>query len=159
MMAKFDPARALTMASAKTVFGHSLKNGDPLVVTDSPSLRGEINQAMAQRLWASGLAVYTDDHRPTPVAPAAVDAAPSDAGVDALESSAPAEISVNADLVTWQSDDFELGRMAGDHVTNDDLRAIAKREGVPLRGDETKKQMQTWIMNTRMASSDHTQDG
>lgn len=63
----FDPARPLVMAQFRTVLGHGLNAGTALTVTDEPSAAGEVDEALARRLWNGGLAMYADEARPTPV--------------------------------------------------------------------------------------------
>ena len=49
-MSKFDPDRKLVMAKFKTVLGHSLPAGTPLLLAAEPAAAGEIDEAMARRL-------------------------------------------------------------------------------------------------------------
>jgi hypothetical protein len=146
----YDPKRRLVMARFKTVLGHSLPAGTALAVVDEPSARGEVDQAMAQRLFNAKLAIYEDDHRPTPVetpeaekarlAAEAFDVAPSDD-----------EVAVVDDLQVWQEDDEATGKKKGAKVTKDDLLAIAEREGVTVETDDNKADLQRKIMIARAA--------
>lgn len=63
----FDPTRRLVMASFKTVLGHDLPAGTPLVLKDKPEAFAEVDEPVARRLWDAKLAVYMEDARPTPV--------------------------------------------------------------------------------------------
>lgn len=55
------------------------------------------------------------------------------------------------DLVKWQADDGEAGKLAGESVTNDDLRLIASREGAAIESDDNKESLQRKIMAHRAA--------
>jgi hypothetical protein len=57
-MNDFDPTRRIVMAKFKTVLGHSLPAGTPLAIVEEPSARGEVDEAMARRLFAAKIAVY-----------------------------------------------------------------------------------------------------
>lgn len=143
-MSDFDPARKLIMAKFKTVHGHGLGIGTPLAVVASPSLRAEVDEAMARRLWKSGVAVYAEDFRPTPVETKEQEAA----RLTAVE--APAgepETAIEVDHFEVQ-DDLR--------VTNDKLRQIAADEGVELESDDNKADMQIKIMRARAARAVET---
>lgn len=56
----FDAAKTLVAAKTRTINGKDLQPGD---VIDA-----ELPTATLMRLWMTGLAVYQDDFRPTPVA-------------------------------------------------------------------------------------------
>lgn len=127
-MSLFDPTRPLTMAKFKTVLGHTLTVGTALKITDAPAAPGEIDLVMAERLHASGLAVYTDDFRPTPV-----------------EASAP---------ISTPVPEVDLGEGDGSipadlQTTNAGLREIAEREGVDVESDDNKAELQRKIMAAR----------
>src|SRR5690606_36187632 len=151
----FDPNRKLVMDKFKTVHGFNLNRGTRLTLAAEPARAGEVTEARARRLWSSGLAVYAEDFGATPVETAGAAAIRQaaeiveDAGGDVGEVS-----DVPPDLVTWQQDDEALGRRAGDRVTNDDLRAIAEREGIAgLETDDNKATMQMKIVAGRAAQA------
>lgn len=139
-MSDFDPARKLIMAKFKTVHGHGLGVGTPLAVVASPTLRAEVDEAMARRLWKSGAAVYAEDFRPTPVETKEQEAA----RLTAVEAPAPV-----ADASAIEVDHFEIQDDL--RVTNDKLRQIAEDEGVELESDDNKADMQIKIMRARAA--------
>lgn len=161
-MSDFDPTRPLIMAKFKTVDGFGVTPGTPLVIVADPRATGEVTEAMAKRLHAKGTAVYADDFRPTPVetedqarAREAV-AVLADAGEVAIEGDAdgqtePGEIAPPADLVTWQDDDADLGKVAGDRVTKEDLLTIALREEIELTDESTKPVIIRQIVEARAA--------
>lgn len=68
-MSKFDPDKPLVMAKPQTIYIHRMATGDPLTIVDeeTPDERGAVTADLAERLWATGFAVYADDFRPTPV--------------------------------------------------------------------------------------------
>lgn len=66
-MSQFDPKKSLVMAVFKTVLGHDLQPGTRLTIVTKPDAAGEVDTALANRLWASGIAVYDDAFSPTPV--------------------------------------------------------------------------------------------
>jgi hypothetical protein len=148
----YDPKRRLVMASFKTVLGHNLPAGTPLTVVEEPKARGEIDLAMATRLHGGRIAVYAEDARPTPV-----ETPEQERNRLALEAlrDAPADdpdaFVATDDLTVWQADDAETGKKAGDKVTNDDLRAIAEREGALIESDDNKPDLQRKIMERRAA--------
>lgn len=150
----FDPARQLVMAKFKTVLGHDLPVGTRLAVVETPSAPGEVDEAMARRLWNGGLAVYIEDLRPTPVE--TVDQAQEREAVEALAATEEGEdlAAVPDDLTVWQHDDEALGRKRGDKVTNGDLRAIADREEVETESDDNKADLQRKIVAARAARAE-----
>lgn len=165
-MSDFDPNRPLTMAVFKTVDGFPVTAGTPLIIVEEPSKSGEVTEAMANRLWARGWAVYADDFRPTPVeteeqakareaagliADAALPVIEGD-GSDLTEQLSP-ELVAPADLVTWQDDDADLGKKAGDRVTKEDLITIAFREEIELTDESTKPVIIRQIVEARAAKA------
>ncbi len=153
----FDPKRRLVMASFKTVLGHNLPAGTPLIIAEEPTALGEVDEGMARRLHASGVATYAEDARPTPVetpeqerARLAAEAL-RDAPVGSDLGLVPSD-----DLVTWQADDKETGKKAGDRVTKVDLIAIAEREGVVIETDDNKPDLIRKIMAKRAGAFDNT---
>lgn len=144
-MSDFDPARKLTMARFKTVLGHGLQAGTPLAIVKEPTARGEVDEAMARRLHKSGIAVYAEDFRPTPVETKEQEAARLTAGETATPDST--ESAIEGDQIEVQ-DDLR--------VSNADLRKIAKDEGVELESDDNKADMQLKIMRARAARAEQT---
>ncbi|MEJ7831340.1 MAG: hypothetical protein WKF79_00360 [Nocardioides sp.] len=152
----FDPKRRLVMATFKTVLGHNLPAGTPLVIVgEEPAASGEVDEAMARRLHASGVATYVEDARPTPVetpeqerarlAHEALRDAPEGGDLDLL---------VSNDLQVWAADDSETGKKAGDRVTKADLLVIAEREGARVETDDNKPDLQRKIMLRRAEGFD-----
>ena len=165
-MSDFDPNRPLTMTKFKTVEGFPVTAGTPLVIVEAPAKSGEVTEAMAKRLWAKGTAVYADDFRPTPVetedqarareaagalADAALPVIEGD-GSDLTEETSP-ELVPPADLLTWQDDDADLGKKAGDRVTKEDLVTIAFREEIELTDESTKPVIIRQIVEARAAKA------
>lgn len=165
-MSDFDPTRRLTMAKFKTVDGFPLTAGTPLVIVEEPRANGEVTELMARRLHAKGNAVYAEDFRPTPVetddqarsreavsvlADAALPVIEGD-GSDLTEELSP-ELVPPADLVTWQDDDANLGKKAGDRVTKEDLITIAFREDIVLTDESTKPVIIRQIVEARAAKA------
>ena len=164
---EFDPTRKLTMAKRRTVLGHALSRGTPLEIVDKPEKAGEVDHAMARMLWLKGVAIYSDDFRPTPVETPDAEAArlardaqnvsaagPRGAEIGELSPAEPGddlELEIPDDLVVWQRDDAEAGKRAGDRVTNDDLRLIATREQVEIESDDNKADLQRKITLRRLA--------
>lgn len=147
----FDPKRRLVMATFKTVLGHNLPAGTTLTIVDEPSARGEVDKAMAARLFNSKNAVYFEDARPTPVE--SPDQEKARLAAEALYDAGPdGEVSVPADLIVWQEDDAETGRKKGDKVTRPDLVAIASREGVTFETDDNKGELTRKIVEHRAAT-------
>lgn len=68
-MSDFNANRPMTVRRFKTVHGFNLNAGTPVNITDRPAARGDMTEATARRLWASGVIVAADTYRPTPVAP------------------------------------------------------------------------------------------
>lgn len=147
----FDPRRPIVMATFKTVLGHNLPAGTPLTIVEEPTAKGEVDEAMARRLFASRNAVYREDARPTPVETPEAEKArlAAEALRDAAGTEGEGQLVPQEDLVSWQADDEELGTKAGDRVTNDHLRAIAARERVVVEGDDNKADLQRKIMEGR----------
>jgi hypothetical protein len=129
----FDPKRPLVMASFKTVLGHNLPVGTPLVITDEPSAPGEVDEGLARRLWNGKAAAYATDLRPTPV-----ETPEQERARLALEAMRDGNTEPTADLLVWQEDDAEAGKKAGAKVTKDDLLIIAARESVTVETDDNK---------------------
>jgi hypothetical protein len=165
-MSDFDPTRPLTMAKFKTVDGFPVTPGTPLFIVETPSKSGEVTELMARRLHAKGNAVYADDFRPTPVeteeqarareaagalADAALPVIEGD-GSNLTEELSP-ELVPPADLVTWQDDDADLGKKAGDRVTKEDLITIAFREQIALTDESTKPVIIRQIVEARAAKA------
>lgn len=144
-MSKFDPARKLTMARFKTVNGHGLRAGTPLIIADEPSAPGEVEEAMARRLWNAGMAVYAEDFRPTPVESKEQEAARLVGG----ETASP-----DADESAIEGDQIEVQDDL--RVSNSALRKIAEDEGVALESDDNKADMQFKIMQGRAARAPDT---
>lgn len=142
----FDPKRRLVMASFKTVLGHNLPAGTPLAIVDEPAAPGEVDEALARRLFASKLAGYDDEVYATPVETPEAERnrlaleALRDGGTDALATD---------DLLVWAADDAETGKKAGQKVTKDDLLVIAAREGVVVETDDNKPDLQRKILERR----------
>lgn len=147
----------LVMARRKSVGGHYLNAGTPLVITAKPSAPGEVTQAVADMLAAKRIAIPLDEVRPTPVETKEQEAARLMAEARAIEASASAEaadaVAVQADLVSWQADDAEAKAKKGDRVSNDHLRLIAAREGVAVESDDNKADLQSKIMAARALSA------
>lgn len=140
----------IVMAQFKTVLGHPLQKGTPLVVVAEPAAPGEVDQAMANRLLKSGIAVDAGAYCPTPVETREEEAA-------RLIEQSDGEVPMNdvpAELLRWQADDAEAGKAAGDTVTNADLRLIAAREDVPVEGDDNKADLIGKILGARAARVD-----
>lgn len=135
-MSNFDPTRALVMAKFKTVNGHSLPAGTPLTIVAEPEGRAQIDEAMAKRLFAGGIAIYADDFRPTPVESKEAEAARllADAPADA-EGAPDDDLVIPADLA----------------VSNAKLRDIAAEEGVAVESDDNKADLQRKIIQARAA--------
>lgn len=145
----FDPKRRLVMATFKTVLGHSLPAGTTLTVVEEPTQRGEVDEALAARLYNSKNAVYFEDARPTPVE--TPDQERARLAREALRDSPADDVVATDDLVVWQDDDAETGKKAGQKVTNDDLRVIAAREGAVVETDDNKGDLRRKIMEARAA--------
>lgn len=160
-MKDFDPKTPLVMAESKTADGQNLRRGDKLKISKDPAGPGEVSESTARLLYAKQAAIPAADFRPTPVETKQQEAARllSDEPDPVPEAEAPADTVTSdgdqftpaPDLVTWQHDDEEAGRKAGDKVTNADLVLIAGRETVDLPGDATKADMQRLIMEAREA--------
>lgn len=163
-MSKFDPTRQLIMGTFKTVSGFNIPQGTPLFIVETPAKTGEVTEDMARLLWNRKIAVYDDDYRPTPVetdeqartreavgalADAGAVVESEDLGGDDLTS----ELVAPADLVTWQDDDVDLGKKAGDRVTKEDLLTIAFREEVVLTDESTKPVIIRQIVEHRAAQA------
>lgn len=163
-MTDFDPAKPLTMTGFKTVDGFNLTAGTRLVIVAEPKVLGEVTESMARRLHAKGNAVYEEDFRPTPVETeeqgrareaglvlaAATPAVSVEGNATELE---PGEITPPDDLVTWQADDLDLGKKAGDRVTKEDLVTIAFREEIVLTDESTKPVIIRQIVEARAAKA------
>jgi hypothetical protein len=145
----FDPKRRLVMATFKTVLGHSLPAGTTLTIVEEPSARGEVDEALARRLFNSKNAVYFEDARPTPVE--TPDQERARLAREALRDSPADDVVATDDLSVWQEDDAETGKKAGQKVTNDDLRVIAAREGAVVETDDNKGDLTRKIMEARAA--------
>lgn len=158
-MSDLDPTRKLKMSRFKTVFGHSLNAGASLFIVDEPKASGEVDTAMARRLFKSGVAVYAEDFRPTPVETKEQEAARLSTSATPAEEANPkgdsAEatlaLEIPADLIVWQNDDEELGKTAGQKVTNEDLQVIAQRQGAVIESDDNKVELQRKIIEHRAA--------
>lgn len=133
-MSTFDPTRRLVLGSFRTVLGHQLDAGTPLVIVDQPSAPGEVEEGLARMLWNKKVALYAEDARPTPVETPAQEQARL--AREAMRDGE--EVPVLTDLLVWQVDDAETGKKQGDRVTKDDLLVIAARERVPVEGDDNK---------------------
>jgi hypothetical protein len=162
-MSKLDYDRKLVMTKFKTVLGHNLTAGTPLVITDKPIEAGQIDRDMADRLFGGGLAVYAEDFHPTPVETAEQEAARllrgGTASPDLTEGEIdPPQIEVQADLVTWQEDNPTLGKTAGQKVTKDDLLAIAELEEDAVESDDNKADLQRKIMEARASRAPATDE-
>lgn len=144
-MSDFDPTRKLTMARFKTVHGHNLNAGAALTIVAEPAGAGEVDEAMARRLHKSGIAVYADDFRPTPVETVEQEAARLIGGETASPDTA--ESAIEGDQIEVQEDL---------RTTNDRLRQIAADEGVALESDDNKADMQFKIMQARAARAGDT---
>ena len=131
----FDPSRRLVMATFRTVLGHGLNAGTPLTIVDEPSARGEVDEKLAQRLYAGRIATYAEDFRPTPVE--TPEMAKRRQAVEAVREAPKGEITMD-DLEVWQEDDEETGKKKGQKVTKDDLLTIARRESVEIETDDNK---------------------
>lgn len=134
-MSEFDPARSLIIAKFKTVGGHPLPVGTALSITAAPEKPGEIDAAMARRLFASGIAVYAEDYHPTPIESVEAEAARIIAEAADLDEAAGDQIEIQDDL----------------RVSNPALRQIAADEGVAVEGDDNKADLQRKIMEGRAA--------
>lgn len=144
----FDPQRRLVMATFKTVLGHSLPAGTPLAIVEEPTARGEVDEAMARRLWNGRNAIYAEDARPTPVE--TPDQHRTRMAVEALREAGDGEVVV-PDLIVWQADDERTGKKAGAPVTKADLLDIAEREGVVVETDDNKPDLIRKITVARAA--------
>lgn len=144
-MSDFDPTRKLTMARFKTVHGHNLNAGAVLTIVADPAKAGELTEAMARRLHKSGIAVYAEDFRPTPVESIEQEAARLVGGETASPDTS--EGAIKGEQIEVQ-DDLR--------TTNDRLRQIAADEGVTLEGDDNKADMQFKIMQARAARAGDT---
>lgn len=144
-MSDFDPARKLTMARFKTVHGHGLQAGTALAIVEEPAAAGEVDEAMARRLWNAGIAVYAEDFRPTPVETKEQEAARLTAGETASPDST--ESAIEGTQIEVQEDL---------RVSNSALRKIAEDEGVELESDDNKADMQFKIMRARAARAQET---
>lgn len=166
-MTDFNPDTPLLMARRKSVNGTYLNAGTKLVITDKPSAPGEVDEDTARLLFNKGIAVPLDDFRPTPVETkdqeaarlrrdqVATDAEMPQTSASTSDSDGEKRDSFEpqSDLVTWQADDDEAGKKAGDPVTNDDLVLLGGREGLTFSGDR-KADMQLAIMNARAARAE-----
>lgn len=161
-MTKFDPTHPLIMSQFKTVDGFGVPAGTPLVIVDTPRATGEVTEGTARLLFNKKIAVLADDFRPTPVETeeqarareateslraAALPVIEGD-GSDLTEELSP-ELVPPADLVTWQDDDADLGKKAGDKVTKEDLLTIAMREEIVLFDESTKPVIIRQIVEAR----------
>jgi hypothetical protein len=64
----FDRTRPLAMARSAQLYAHDVTAGDPLTIVDElTDEKGAVTFDVALRLWLSGVAVYDEDRRPTPV--------------------------------------------------------------------------------------------
>lgn len=142
-MSKFDPDRPLTMAKFKTVFGHHLPVGTALAIVKEPAAAGEIDLVMAERLFASGLAVYSDEYLPTPVETKEAEAARLMAKADADAAAATDGTPSASAAPSVVQDDLQ--------TTNSELREIAAKEGVAVESDDNKAELQRKIMEARAA--------
>src|SRR3546814_21092714 len=116
---------------------------------------------MARLLWNRKIAVYNDDYRPTPVETEEqtrareASVALADAGAVVVKSEdlggddLTGELVAPADLVTWQDDDIDLGKKAGDRVTKEALLTIAFREPISQTDESTKPVIITQIVEHR----------
>lgn len=149
----FDPKRRLVMASFKTVMGHSLPAGTPLAIVEEPSARGEVDEAMARRLYASKVAGYEDEVYATPVETPEQER--NRLALEALREPGPPGdpdvVNATNDLLVWPADDAETGKKAGQKVTKDDLIVIAGRESVVIETDDNKVDLIRKIMEVRAA--------
>lgn len=148
----FDPTRSLAMATFKTVLGHNLPAGHPLVIVDEPSAPGEVDEAMARRLFNAKVAGYHDELHATPVETPEQER--NRLALEALRDAPagdPDALVATDDLNVWPADDAETGKKAGDRVTNDDLRVIAGREGATVESDDNKADLQRKIIERRAA--------
>ena len=146
----FDPSRRLVMATFKTVLGHNLPAGTALAIVEEPSARGEVDEAMARRLFNGRNAVYAEDARPTPVETPEQEKARL--AIEALRDARDGDV-VMPDLLVWQADDAEAKKKAGAKVTKDDLILIAKREGVLVETDDNKPYLIRKITERRAAAA------
>lgn len=146
----YDPTRRLVMATFKTVHGHGLPAGTFLTLASEPAKAGEVDEDTARLLWNKKAAVYEEDHRPTPVETPQQEAARI---VTAVVADPDAPVETPADLVTWQQDDDEVLKKAGDRVTVVDLRLIAGREGVTVETDDNKGDLIAKIVAARAAKA------
>lgn len=137
-MSDFDPARTLIITQFKTVHGFRPHVGSPLAIVDEPSKEGEVTEAMARRLWKSGIAVYAEDFRPTPVATPEQEAA-----VIVAERDSAIEEGDDASDVPLPSIPEDL------NVTNAKLHEIAATEGVDVESDDNKASLQRKIIEHR----------
>lgn len=147
----FDPQRRLVMANFKTVLGHNLPAGTPLVLVEEPTARGEVDEALARRLFNGRNAVYAEDARPTPVETPEQEKARLAA--EALRDADDGDVVVMEDLLVWQADDAEAKKKAGAKVTKDDLILIAGRESVVIETDDNKPDLIRKITERRAAAA------
>lgn len=139
-MSDFDPARKLVMAKFKTVLGYSLPAGTPLTIAAEPEGRAQIDEAMARRLHAGGIAVYAEDFRPTPVESKEAEAARLLDGGTA-----------SPDLTEGEIDPPQIEVQDDLRVSNSKLRQIAADENVAVESDDNKTDLQRKIMEARAA--------
>lgn len=145
-----DPARPLVMASAKTVLGHALPVGHPLRIVGEPTQPGEVDEAMARRLFASKMAGYRDELHATPVETPEQERnrLANERVRDARAAAEPGEeleITPTDDLVVHPDGHPKAGRK----VTKDDLLDIAADEGVEIETDDNKPDLIRKIMEGR----------
>lgn len=146
-MAEFDPKRRIVMATFKTVLGHNLPAGHTLTIVEEPAAKGEVDLAMATRLFNSRNAVYFEDAKPTPVETPEQEKARL--ALEALRE-APAgsdDFVPTSDLLVWP----EGTEKAGKKVTKDDLLEIADDEGAVVETDDNKSDLIRKIMERRAA--------
>lgn len=146
-MSDFDPARKLVMAKFKTVLGHNLNRGAALTIVKEPAAPGEVDEALARRLFNGGQATYADDFRPTPVESKEAEAARLLGGQTASPDLTETEI--EGDQIEVQ-DDLR--------VNNTKLRQIAADEGVAVESDDNKADLQRKIMEARAARAPATDE-
>lgn len=143
----FDKNRPIAMTTFKTVLGHGLDVGTALAVVDEPTAAGEVDAPLAARLFASGIASYADEVRPTPVETPEQEKARLAAL--AVRDSEGREVVGTDDLLVWPVDDAETGKKAGTTVTKSDLLIIAAREGAAVESDDNKPDLIAKIMVRR----------
>jgi hypothetical protein len=139
-MSDFDPARPLILTKFKTIHGFRPHVGQPLTIVDEPAKEGDVTEAMARRLHKSGIAVYAEDFRPTPVETPEQEAArlvaERDSAIEEGEDAADVPLSSIPDDL---------------NVTNSKLREIAAAEGVDVESDDNKSELQRKIVEHRAA--------